>query len=81
MHHSHTIPPFSPPSPFTLPYTLLPLPLASTSSILLSLSLRVPDEWKVVMCHNGGIEDMLTLKDHDLKIKAADILVLVLSEG
>lgn len=33
------------------------------------------------MCHNGGIEDTLTLKDHDLKIKAADILVLLLSEG
>lgn len=32
------------------------------------------------MC-NVGIEDMLTVKDHDLKTKAADILVLLLSEG
>lgn len=40
------------------------------------------DDWKIAMCRNGGgIEDMLTLKDHDLKTKAADILVLLLSEG
>ena len=58
-----------------------PFHFLSSPSPLLSLSLCGPDDWKVVMCREGGIEDMLTLKDMDLKKKAADILVLLLSEG
>ena len=49
-------------------------------SLLISPSFCGADDWKVAMC-NVGIEDMLTAKDHDLKTKAADILVLLLSEG
>ena len=73
-----------------LSYSICPLPMCVSYHLHFPTPMSPPhlsfplwsDDWKIAMCRNGGgIEDMLTMKDHDLKAKAADIFVLLLSEG